>query len=404
MSEEQGQALHGRAAIRLIAQREVITRTRTRAYRITMLVSVAVVVVGIVAPKALNTKAGSYRVDIVGNVAPAATGALRISGAAVGRKVTFRHVEDAAAGTRDVRNGSANLAFDGETLVVDRVPTQSATGTFARFLAIASGSLRIHAGLVDAGLSNDQVEAVFAHAPLPVRGLGPPREDRIAQKGVTMVGIIFIFAFLQQYGAWVLNGIVEEKSSRVIELLLSVVRPREMLIGKTVGIGLVALFHGAIVAIAALLASAATGSNVLRGGGVAIVAQMLVWFVLAYSLFCLLMAMAGSMVARQEEAQGASFPFMFMMLVGYVTSVSTIFSDSVPPIVKVLSFVPLSAAFAMPARMAAGPVPAVHVAISMATMLLSVVVVAGVATRVYERGVLHTKRAKLLDLVRAQPR
>lgn len=404
MSTSKEEALHGRAAIGLIARREVRTRTRTRAYRITMLISIGAVVLGIVAPKALRKEPSPYRIAVVGDVAPAATSAFTISGSAVGRHVTFRRVEGMAAGERAVQNGSANLAFDGKTLVVDRVPTQTDVGTFARFLAIASGSLRIHAGLVDAGLSAEQEQAIFSRAPLPVRGLRPPREDRTAQKGVTTVGIIFIFAFLQQYGAWVLNGIVEEKSSRVIEVLLSVVRPRELLMGKTLGIGLVALSHGAVVAVAALLASTATGSNVLRGGGVGILLQMFVWFVLAYSLFCLLMAMAGALVARQEEAQGASFPFMFVLLVGYITSVSTIFSDVVPPIVKVLSFVPLSSAFAMPARMAAGPVPTAQVVVSMATMVLSVVVVAGIAARVYERGVLHTKRAKLRDLLRAQPR
>jgi ABC-2 type transport system permease protein len=395
---------HGLAAIRLVAGREIVTRVRARSFRVALIITVGAVVAGIVAPHALSSPARPYRVQVMGGLAPPAVDAIRAAGRSVGRSVTITDAATEARARAALRAGRADLVVDGARLLVKRVPTKSNTGTFARFLATTNSSLTLYAGLFATGLSADDARAALSHEPLAVEGVLAPRQDRTAQKAITSVGIIMLFIFIQQYGAWVLNGIVEEKASRVVEVLLSVVSPGELLVGKTIGIGAVALAHGVTVATAALVTSTAIGSPILDGGGSQLILGMVGWFVLAYALYCLLMAMAGSLVARQEEAQNAAFPFMMPLLIGYIVSVSTVFGDSSPPLVTVLSFIPLTAPVSMPARMAAGPVPVVQVVLAVGLMLVAIVLAARLAAAVYERGVLQTRRLRWSDVLHRRGR
>ena len=395
------EAVHGAAAIRLVAGREITVRMRARSFRVALGISVAAVVLGIVVPHALASTPKPYDVGIVGSLPKPAVDALRSAGKAVDRKVVVHRVASASAARRSLRRGALDLAVvDGARLVVQRVPRSSDTGTFARYLTTVRGTLGLYDGLFAGGLSPEAAQAALSHPPLPVDGVLAPRRDRDAQKAITSVGIILVFIFIQQYSGWVLSGIVEEKASRVVEVLLSVVSPGELLVGKTVGIGVVALVHGATVATAALVASSAIGGSILQHGGWQLVVSLVGWFLLAYALYCLLMAMAGSLVARQEEAQNAAFPFLLPLLIGYITSIGTVFSDTTPPLVTVLSFVPFTAPVSMPARLAAGNVPLAQVAISVGLLLVTIVVVARVAAGVYGRGVLQTRRLTWSEVLR----
>jgi ABC-2 type transport system permease protein len=395
------EAVHGVAAIRLVAMREITMRMRARSFRIALGISVAAVVLGIVVPHVLASTPDPYDIGIVGALSQPSVDAIRSAGEAVDRTIVVRHVGSEDAARASLRRGTLDLAvIDGARLVVQRVPRDKDTGTFARYLATVRGTLGLYDGLFAGGLTPDASRAALSHPPLPVDGVLAPRRDRDAQKAITSVGIILVFIFIQQYSGWVLSGIVEEKASRVVEVLLSVVSPGELLVGKTVGIGVVAMVHGATVATAALLASSAIGGSVLQHGGWQLMVSLVGWFLLAYALYCLLMAMAGSLVARQEEAQNAAFPFTLPLLIGYIASVGTVFSDTTPPFVKVLSFIPLTAPVSMPARLAAGNVPLVQIAISVGLLLVSIVIVARVAAGVYARGVLQTRRLKWSDVFR----
>jgi ABC-2 type transport system permease protein len=382
----------------MVAVREVVVRVRARSFRVTLAITVGAVVLGIFVPHQLQSTPGPYRVEIVGDVPAPSIDAIRAAGSAAGREVVIERADRASA-LAALRAERADLVYDGERLTVRQLPSSGDTGVRSQFLATARESLRVYTGLYASGLSPDEAQAALSHPAVAIDGLVPPRDDRTTQKAITTIGIVLIFIFIQQYSSWVINGVIEEKSSRVVEVLLSVVKPNELLIGKTIGIGIVAIGHGMVVAAAALLTSLAIGGSVLEGGGTVIILGMVGWFLLAYALYCLLNAMAGSLVSRQEEAQNAAFPFMMPLLIGYISSVSTVFSDDPPTFVKVLSFIPLTAPVSMPARMAAGPVPLAQVAIAVGGMLLTIVFVARLASVVYARGVLQTSRLRWKDVL-----
>lgn len=214
-----------------------------------------------------------------------------------------------------------------------------------------------------------------------------------------MYGLILLFVLLSQYGTWILLGVVEEKSSRVVEVLLATLRPRQLLAGKVLGIGLVALLQATLILAVALGVGAAVGSDVLHGGNPTDVLATLAWLVLGYVFYCWVYAAAGSLATRQEHIQTLAFPLQLPLLLGYITSLTAITSGSASTFVHVLAYLPPTAPFAMPVLVALGQVTWWQFAIS---VVLSVAATAGVsrlAATVYVRAILRTgQRVRLRDI------
>ena len=151
---------------------------------------------------------------------------------------------------------------------------------------------------------------------------------------------------LQMYGSWVLQGVTREKESRVIEVLLAAATPRQLLIGKVIGIGFVALVNAALIMATALITASIVGLGIASGFRPADVALGAVWFVLGYSLYCGAFAAAGALCSRVEDAQGASLPLMVPLLGGYLLSFSAL--GSVTIVHWILAFFPPSGVIPMP--------------------------------------------------------
>ena len=118
------------------------------------------------------------------------------------------------------------------------------------------------------------------------------------------------------YGQWVVSGVVEEKNNRVVELILSTVRPRHLLAGKVIGIGLLGLAQLALVAglAAALLAAGVFDAPAALGGSLALVMP---WFALGFALYAVAYAAAGALASRQQNADTAGQPVTYTLLAAY---------------------------------------------------------------------------------------
>lgn len=108
------------------------------------------------------------------------------------------------------------------------------------------------------------------------------------------------------FGMYVAMGVVEEKSSRVVELLLSTLRPLQLLWGKIIGIGAVGLLQLAAYGVVGVGAALATDTLTITGTALGVFASTLGWFVLGFAFFAVLYAAAGSMVSRQEDVNSTS--------------------------------------------------------------------------------------------------
>jgi ABC-2 type transport system permease protein len=231
-----------------------------------------------------------------------------------------------------------------------------------------------------------------------------PTPTRESERATALFGNILLYLFLSLYGTWILMGVIEEKTSRVVEVLLSTLRPRQLLAGKVLGIGTVALIQGVLIIVTALVCAAATGSNYLRGTNVSLLAQTFMWFLLGFAFYAMLYGTAGSLVSRQSEAQNAAFPVTVPLLVAYLFSFTVLPANHGNIFLTVLSFLPPTAPIAMPVRVAVGGAGLLDVAISAALMIVAIVWLARVAGTVYSRAILRSgKRTSWREVLRSDP-
>jgi ABC-2 type transport system permease protein len=222
-----------------------------------------------------------------------------------------------------------------------------------------------------------------------VQSLKPPRHNQTART-TAVYGLILTYVLLTQFGTWLLIGVVEEKSSRVIEVLLSTLRSGQLLAGKVIGIGAVALLQAALIVAVALGLGAAEGSTLVHGTAPVEIVTSLLWVVLGYTFYCWVYAAGGSLADRQEQVQSLAFPLQLPILFGYIVSFTALGSGQPSELVKVLAYLPPTAPFAMPVLVGLGDVSWWGFTASVVIMLVATVGVARLAAAVYRRAILRT--------------
>ncbi len=157
---------------------------------------------------------------------------------------------------------------------------------------------------------------------------------------VAFVGVLVLYGQLFAYGYWVAAGVVEEKSSRVVEVLLATVRPSHLLRGKILGIGVLGLAQLLLIGLAALFTSKAVGSLDFPSGAVATIGLVLVWFVLGFFFYASLFAVAGSIVTRQEDLQTTMTPLTILIVASFFIGLSAT-TNPESTLATVASLIPL---------------------------------------------------------------
>jgi ABC-2 type transport system permease protein len=239
-----------------------------------------------------------------------------------------------------------------------------------------------------------------------VRSLQPGKANaKSAVRGTSVIGLILIFVMLTQYNTWMLIGVMEEKSSRVVEVLLAAVRPVQLLGGKVLGIGLVAFGQAALILAFALILGASVGSDLLKGSAPVVLVSTLFWLVLGYAFYSWVYAAAGSMAERQDQVQSLAFPLSLPIIVGYIVSLTAVTSGTASTFIKVLAYVPLTAPFAMPVLVGFRDVAWWQFLASAVLSLAATVLVARAAAGIYRRAILRTgRRVRVLDVLSRAPR
>jgi len=218
-----------------------------------------------------------------------------------------------------------------------------------------------------------------------------------------IVGAVFgflIFITIVIYGMWVAQGVVAEKASRVMELLVSAASTRQLVIGKTLGIGLAGATQTTIVLVPALLVLAGEEAiaRLVLGQGVGIAASVsslspglllafALFYVLGFGLYSLVYAAAGSLVSRPEDLQIIALPLSIVAIAGYGMGLLAL-TGGITGFIRLASYVPFWSPFVMLTRLSVGRVEPWELALSVAVLLLTKNVVGVVAIRIYGAGVL----------------
>lgn len=385
----------------LVARREIAERLRSKSFRIGTLVAVAVVAASIIVPAVRGSTHATYRVGVVG-VAPGAINAeLLTAGAVTGVKVSIVDNLDEHDASRRLRDGKLSLAVvDGERVLLHRALAKDETGRKARFVAALSRTLGFEAALRSEGVGTDAARRVLGAGPIKVEGLEPAAVAS-TDRTMALFGIMMLFFLLQQYSGWVLYGVVEEKSSRVIEVLLASVRPVRLLAGKVLGIGSTALVQASVIAGATAVLAPTLGRHLELSAAPGTAATMLGWFLIGYLFYCSLYAAAGSLATRVEDVQNLALPLAMPLMATLWTCVPALASGEFPPVLRVLAYLPPTAPMAMPTLVALHAVTWWQAALSAALTVLAAALLMRGAAYVYVRAIGRTRGKIRLREVRS---
>lgn len=385
----------------LIAKREIDSRWAQKGFRWGTLVFLVVIAATALLPKFIGGGDGgtSYDVGIVtqGPASPEQAALRKALGSVGGEGVSIDVTDIASAGDgRDkVRDNDLDAVVDG-----NRILARSGTDQVVGLVQAAVAATTFEAALREAGLSDAEIAGVLATPAPTVDAI--EASDKDARRGIATVTVVLLFAQLIGYCSWVGLGVVEEKTSRVVELILATVRPWQLLLGKLLGIGVLAV--GQLVAMGAvgLAVIKVSGSFELPDGAYSAIGVSFVWFVLGFAFFAAMSAALASLVSRQEEVSGVMLPVTATLMVSYFLAFA-VTASSDGTLAQVLGIVPPVSSLAMPARVVGGDVPAWQIALSLVLLVLSAALVLAIAARVYRAAVLHSgSRVKLREAWRGE--
>lgn len=369
----------------LVARREWNQRVKTTSFQISTLISIALVLAVILIPDMYGGGASRERtVGLVGETAAELPALLEANGKQLDLSLQTRTFADEVAGRAALRSG------DVAVLLVDQRKLVWHTAADAQLQAVVSSSVTMlerQQAIEELGLSADDAERLLRPAELASTRLEPATAERKEREELAWITLLVLFLALSVYGGFLVIGVVEEKSSRVVEVLLSRVRPTELLAGKILGIGVVGLAQIGLVAAAALIALR-FAENPSASTTPSTVAWVVLWFVLGYAFYAVLYATAGSLVSRQEEAQSIQFPISALLIVAYFVSMEAAQTPD-GTMSLVASLLPPTAPMVMIARIAHGSVPWWQIAVSIALMVVTVYGMIGLAARIYTGAVLR---------------
>lgn len=337
----------------IVAQREIMTRLRSKAFVISTAILMALILGGVIfssiGPSLFDE---DTTVATTAEIEPALAG---IEG------VTAETMQGADAVREAVSNGDVDagvIAGDGPSglMVIGDRETPSA---IVQMLSVTP-----------------EVELLDPNAPNPML--------------TYFIGIAFgivFFSSAMTFGQTIAQSVVEEKQSRIVEIMLAAIPARAILAGKVIGNSVLAFAQIVLIAAVVLLGGAITGSQLLLDG----LGMPIVWFVVLFTvgfvMLASLYAAAAALVSRAEDLGTATSPLMMLVMLPYIAVI--IFNNN-PVALQIMSYVPFSAPVAVPMRVYLGTMQWWEPYLSLAILIAFTVLVIGVAAKIYERSLLKT--------------
>ncbi|MGW7539464.1 ABC transporter permease [Amycolatopsis sp. NPDC054798] len=392
------------SAVGLVAGREISTRVASKAFRITTLVMMLTVVALALIFKFFN---GGGSADATVGYVPAASQLaepLTATAKSIGQTVATQQVPDEKAGQDKLRDGSIDALLVQDAKRVHVQVKKDLDAKLKNTFTVLESQLALNQQIESLGGDPAKVRQATAEAAIDqLPPLEKPYDYNGQQLALGIIAGILIYFSLMLNGQSVAQGVVEEKTSRVVELLLSTIKPWQLMAGKVLGIGTVGLIQ--ILAIGVAGVAAGLGFGVLTisvNAAVGTVAWLIVWYLLGFFMYSIVFAALGALVSRQEDVAGATMPALMFVIAGYVVGISVLPSNPGSSLAEVLSVIPVFAPTLMPMRLAMGGVPVWEAVLSVGLVVALIPALIWLAARIYRNAVMRTgAKVKLRDALRA---
>lgn len=400
----------GFQGVRLVALRELRERGKSKAYLISTVFTVIILVGAIVVPGLISGGPEEYEIGLVGE------GGEEVVATATeiaNRDLTEGEEPDAFDTTRFDSAEEAEAAIDEGTIEAALVGTEeiivSGFGGFGggegpssvSRLQEAASTIRVQE-LVAEDESAAEVISILGSEPLEVRDIsGDDGSNQGTRGAIAFFGLILMYIAVLTYGTWMLSGVTEEKTNRVVEVLLSTLKPWQIFTGKLIGIGTLGVGQMVLLIAVALVGLQFQDALEIPTLPVDSVVALVVWFVIGFLLYATLFGAAGSLVSRMEDAQSAAAPLSILAVVGYLFAFTAL-NDPAGTWAIIGTFVPFTAPYVAPIRLALQDIAAWEMALAGAIAVATIVVMVRLAGRVYAGGLLRFGgRVKWLEAFRA---
>lgn len=371
-------------AVLLVARREFVTQVRSRSF-----------VIGIAFTLLILVLAGGVGYFVASQTSGATLGttpataalrpALEQAAEVADHDLELREVDD-AAGRQQVDADDLDALLTGSTGGYELLGRDAVPDGLRTVVTTAVQQQTLTAALTGAGVDPARVAADGEVSVTTLQADDPEQGQRVI---VALAGAFLLF-FSLNYAAAVAGGVVEEKQSRVVELLLSTIRPGQLLAGKVLGLGAVGLLTLVLLGGIGAVAATAAGLLTVPGAAFGTFAMVVVWYLIGFFLFAALYAAVGSTVSRQEELQTAIAPMAIVLIVPFILTLNLLPNDPRNGVAAVLSFVPFLSQTIMPVRYALGVAPLWEVALAALIAVGAIVLVVRLAARIYANSVLRT--------------
>lgn len=381
----------------LVARRHLVENLRSRTFKVVTGVLLLVSIAAVVVPQLLRADDTTYSLATVGPVPTEIRTVLDSAAQAGGFTVEYRVRADDDALQVAVRDGDVSAGL-GEGVLYT---SSQDRGTFPVLVAQAVVSAQTTARLLAAGLTPQQVAEV--------KGVRAPRQvelSRVDDESRAAVGFavgIALYLAITFAGNGISTAVATEKSTRISEVLLAVLRPTQILVGTVVAVGTAILLQLLLLATplaVAVQVSDSLGLPAIASGDLALA---VVWFVLGFALYAFLFAAAGSLVDKLTDAAAAVTPVTTVLVIAYLLAVTVVGQDPSSWWSVAISMFPLSAPLAMPVRWASGEVPVYQLVLAMMGTAAAAGLMVLVASAIYQRALLITgRRVRLRELAHRQ--
>lgn len=414
----------------VIFRREFLERIRNKTYLITTLIGIIVIIGLSFTPMILDKIKSADRTNIMvleqsGEISTFLDQQLQDKLPDGEREFSFQSVKPSLVEWEDQKNKAIKaMVDDGDISAVLEVsppnaPSQLIWHTKNMMGSDASAKVRdviqqmtVQERVAASGFSSGQFEALFAPIDFQIQteGLKGGTQDQQTQNIMLVYFLLFMLYFsLIVYGMYVASGVIEEKSSRVMEMMLATVKPTTMMAGKILGIGAAGLtqYFIWIASGIGLIALKGKSLSVIPGASFeistvdpAFLIYFGVFFILGFLLYASLYAGIGSMVSRVEDTNQAVSPLTFLTVVGFMLAMFSLTAPDNPWIVG-LSYVPFFTPMLLFSRIILTQVPPLSIAIGIAELIASIALLIWLAGKMYRVGVLVYGKMSWRDIFRA---
>lgn len=384
------------ALVMQVAKREISTKLRDRTYLISMGAFLAILVAVIGFNVLVSGGSSSeYKVAVVGTSDEQLEQAAQVQAEQMDQTVVFVEVSDRAEGVA-MLDDDADVVLDGTTLL----RKEALPSSLSSILQNAHQSVTALQQAQAAGIDPGELAQIMQVEPLNEQSLAASADDSFERGMIAIIAVGLAYGMLLMIIQFVAQGVVEEKSSRVIELLMTTVRPRQLLAGKVLGLGILGFAQMLLLLGLGVTAALWLDLVEISAAGWSTIGQVLAWYVIGYAFFAVFAAAAASLVSRQEDLGSALMPLTIIPLVAFFLAFQVL-TDPNGTLAVASSMIPGISPIAMPVRAAMATVPFWQYVVAVGLQLIAIYLLVRIAARIYSGAMLKTSgKLKVAEAIR----